>query len=401
MGSSGDEYNLDDIVTRRHAGVRKNLTDHQFVFLWVNTYAHIPREQFGNLVKGLVGFVKSQGSPISFLSHLGADERLMHSLSWYLREIYTSITSNPEPLHLQLDTDVFELVVLLSEGMFVVEVSHHGEDIDEDICTCSFLLDAIGEISRIADVRGPSQLLARVCLARVRWSLLKLCYTAFEKKMPTVGSGEVPHFIRHTSRYGFRLNGRHPIGVLLATITGYYDGNRWTHRDTSSLLPLHDDACCTDWKSALTLEGLTHVIACNAFSTVAYLLESTDVQRENVENVLHGFFFRVSTWNKTLNMLETCKQKMPSSHFTSVLRSAGFDEWLEPGSKFNIKPHDGPNFKFLTTDHAKRCGPHCVHLLKELAERVNFVAYHAANVTRSSTEALAKGESEVQPGIPR
>ncbi|VDC05944.1 unnamed protein product [Peniophora sp. CBMAI 1063] len=102
-------------------------------------------------------------------------------------------------------------------------------------------------------------------------------------------------------------------------------------------------------------------------------MSSTDEQRQSVESLLH--WITEDVWahlEHYLVMPEDDRTKMPSPDFVDVLRSAGLDEWLEPGSTLSTTPRDGPQFYPLMPGPS---GNMCVAILRKLAQFVNFEAY--------------------------
>ncbi|KZV61905.1 hypothetical protein PENSPDRAFT_739653 [Peniophora sp. CONT] len=277
--SSKREFN--SIIARQYTSDSKSfMTYSRFTFMWDHTFMHISHKDYGRLFEGLGTFISLHEARDVILSRLCADRDFMQRLWHYLQSLYISSPRKKVSLP-SIDTGVFELVILLSERMFALEVELHGNRVvDSDSCTSPLLLDVIGEISWIADnTEGSSQLLAQICLSRVRW---------------------------------------------------------------------------------------------------------------------------VEAWTETLRTLqEKSRHRLPSAEFVSVLRLAGLDEWLEPGSTFVTEPRpDGPNHAFLTTVDSNfwNDGPHhCVHLLRDLARCVDFAAYRermVSDLAMSTTDHAA-------PVVPR
>ena len=120
------------------------------------------------------------------------------------------------------------------------------------------------------------------------------------------------------------------------------------------MLPLHDDACCRDGKSALTLEGRAHVAACNALSAVAHVLDAPEDQRKSADDLIWQLGSCLSDWVQAVQISEESKQKKPSNEFVDVLRKAGLDKWLEPGSDFTSYPRELAKVRVLQHDDFRR-----------------------------------------------
>ncbi|KZV67137.1 hypothetical protein PENSPDRAFT_667277 [Peniophora sp. CONT] len=259
-----------------------------------------------------------------------------------------------------LDPMIFYLVGRLSERMFALEVEHYGlegEQLDDHALTSPYLLHVLGRVSQFADVDGPSQLSACICLAYVRWSLLKLCQKAFEKKMPTLSEYEVPTFFRETVPSSFRLRDRHPSALLLLLITGTYNDlgtslMRWTHEPTT-----------------VQSKYLTMNLMSSLFDDFTSYLDTVLGNPQPKTNTDH--------------------RALPSADFVRVLRSAGLNAWLEPGTQFDTEPCDGPHYHFLTRIPA---GAECLVGLQNLARQVDFAAYFeraAQSMARRQSAAMS------------
>ncbi|VDC05020.1 unnamed protein product [Peniophora sp. CBMAI 1063] len=364
------------LIERQYAGYHwEFMTDTRFVFAWDYTYEHISDESFETFLVALPSVFNRP----SIWSRLCSDLVFMRRLWLYLDGLHRGTRSNPSSL--LIETGVLNLVACLSDRMYALEVEQYGQRLEEDAYTSAYCLDVLGSISQLTVLDGPSQLSACLCLAHARWSLLKRCQAAFKQKMPVIDVGGVPKFFREASRSGFRLEGdRHgsPCGVLLLLISGSYRNRSWEHKSTSSLVPLHDGDCCRSWTSILMPKGLGHIAACNALSTVAYLLRSSEEQRRNARGMKVNINIIAEKWDASFYMDDTSRG-MPSREFVEVLHLAGLEEWLEPDSEYVTGPAEGPNRRFLTNTFQ---GKSCVRALRNLAQKVDFEAYRARPVLR-------------------
>ncbi|VDB91959.1 unnamed protein product [Peniophora sp. CBMAI 1063] len=363
------------------------LTDARSSFMWEHTFLHISRDNEEHLFKMLPFFIEKHPDIDALLSRLCADDRLIEWFSWYLEPLYLIYYwIKPSPTHIPLE--IFWLVSDLSRRMFASEVEHYADGHQETVArTSSKLLRVIGLVSGIAEVDGPAQLQAQICLAHVRKSLLKLCLKA-STKMPTLQEAEVSTLFEEIRDWNnFELRGRHPCAILPVLVCGIFSQLRWEHASGLILIPLHDDDCCRGWKSVLTPEGRAHVAACNTLTVIAHILYSTDEQRQHDGFLTYTATFNTERWLEDgIVMPGDDAMKMPSPEFVNVLRLAGLDEWLEPGSTFDTLPRDGPDL-FLNTHHS---GRGCINILRKLAECVNFGAYfdRAASAQRGPPTTL-------------
>lgn len=379
-----DENTFHSIITRQYTNRHLDfMTDSRSVFAWDHTFAHVGAENHEDFLQGLPSYIISlRYNAHSLLDRFCTSTDLVDMLYWYLRENLVDIRKGSLS---PSNSGVFELVAHLSRRMFALEVERFGElHLEDDVRTRPVILPDIAYVSRIAEVEaeGPSQLSARLCIAYVRWSLVQLCQKAFEKGMTPLSEPDVLGFFHNLPHSFSGLGGRHPSILLSHLITGSYSGEHawWTHTDEVNLLPLHDDDCCKNWRTALTHEGLVHVVACNALTTVAHILEANDSQRKHARDLRslvtgNGF---LGCDIMSIQMPKHDSHKMPSSEFVSLLRSAGLQQWLDPGSKFDTEPGAGPHNDFLTMQWG--FGPRCVRVLKSLAQHVDFAAYRARMV---------------------
>ncbi|KZV67145.1 hypothetical protein PENSPDRAFT_688392 [Peniophora sp. CONT] len=402
------------LITRQYTtvGFRGFLTGPRFQFAWECTYVHINNDNWGMFFKGLPSLIHLYADRKAILSRLCADEDLMFSLTLFLEYSYEAM--HTEPSSSPVDPEIFELIALISERMYPLEVEKNGEHLEDSVLTSSWLLHVIGFVSLIARVDGPAQILALLCLARVRWSLLNLCRKAFEKKIPSPSEQEVWDFDRTAHGDDFRLGNRNPNAILLLLMAGSYNSSfqNWQNIGASSLMPLHDDACCRDWRNALTPEGLAHVAACNVLTAIAHILGSGDVQKSNSHDLLFGVLDPLGFWEHLFPMGEASKCQMPSPDFVSILRLAGLDEWLEPGSTFDAAPRDGPHHEFLTRELRRRVNLNteihiytsqtAVSILQSLARHVNFAAYreHCAAAATPPSPPPQNDPPVLNPALP-
>ncbi|VDC05021.1 unnamed protein product [Peniophora sp. CBMAI 1063] len=362
-----------NILTREHSGFALDfLTDERSSFMWEHTIPHVGAANSLLFLKGLSSLIGLHKDHAAFRSRLCADPRFIYDI---LRSLLSEQFSLEKDGHRTsasaVDPWIYRLIAKLSERMFVLEVEHHGEHL-EIPHTSSMLLKAIGDVLRIAELKGPSHLFAQCCLAYVRRSLLVLSSRAYEKNMDVVQDSKVWYLFNDLSSHDFRLGNHHPIGILLLLITGSYSrSEQWGNSHESCLVPLHKDSCCADWRHALTRNGLAHVAACNALSLVAFILDSPDDQRTHPDEFLLRTIWGLEGWDKMLKMPQE-EKRMPSTEFVALLRLAGLDEWMEPGSSFDSKPREGPHRGFLTRTPL---GKEIPDVLRALARHVDFAAY--------------------------
>ncbi|VDC05008.1 unnamed protein product [Peniophora sp. CBMAI 1063] len=380
-----DTKDFHGIIARQYTGHSLDfMIGNRYAFMREHTYPHIASQNSNSLFKGLLTFIGQHRDRDALLSLMCADSILTKRLYQYVQSAYRAHGVTPSTV--LVAPEMFIFVSKLSERMFAMEVEQYNEPGTTDLAPTSiWLLDAIGIVSQIAQVEGSSQLWAHLCLAYVRHSLMKLCLKAYDKKMKTIPEAEVSDLFNESCSPSFRLNDRHPNGILLMLTNGFYSRYRWHDLGLSSLLPLHDDACCKDWRSMLTREGLSHVVACNALSTVARVLASTVDQRDDTSELLSKVFIDLVKWDNVFDMSETGRRKMVSPEFVEVLQLAGLSKWLELGSDFDSRAHEGTHHGFL---HGTRVGWRCFWILQKLARHVNFTAYRAQR---------AAGTSSVQP----
>ncbi|VDC05946.1 unnamed protein product [Peniophora sp. CBMAI 1063] len=370
------------LITRQYVGgqieinhrrAEEFLDDTRGSFLWKHMYVHISRDVDEQFFKLLPEFIDLHRGRDALLSTLCADNGLVNRFYRYLVRLYSIHRSNESSTPIPFE--IFPLVSYLSERMFASEVEHYDDGHTGALtCTSPMLLKVVGMMPWIATLDGPARLQAQLCLARVRESLLRLCLRA-STKMPTLQEEEVSAFINETShRENFELMGRHPSAILLLLASGTYRGSSWESANESKLLPLHDGSCCRGWKSVFTPEGRAHVAACNVLTMIAYILNSDDDQRQYAGIPLYRIIRDVfSYFDEHAFMPQDDRMKIASPEFVNVLRLAGLDEWLEPGSTLDTAPNrDGPNYWLLTATFE---GYDCTKILRDLARLVTFEAY--------------------------
>ncbi|KZV60239.1 hypothetical protein PENSPDRAFT_718453, partial [Peniophora sp. CONT] len=351
-------------VARQYRGSRQVfLTDPRFKFAWERTYRHVPDDLLEAFCKALHSLMidTQEKNRERIWRRLCADESFMRRLYLYLRKLYTDTRLSKES-----DTEIFALIASLSKRMFASELERDGEG----AITSARCLDVLGLVSQFAEVDGSFRLSAQLCIAYARGSFLRLCQRAFEADVPALSEEQIPTFFDQASCSRFRLGSRHPDGLLLLLVTGSFDGFEWRHRNMSPLLPLHKGDCCRSWMSSLSDVGLEHVAACNALTFVVHSIDATDEQRAAVRGLNIAYFMR--NWMKSFPVTGHSNRAAPSPEFISILYSAGLHEWTEPGSTYQSKPREGPNYDFLTGTWLGRA---CVDALRALARRVLFEAY--------------------------
>ncbi|VDC05943.1 unnamed protein product [Peniophora sp. CBMAI 1063] len=136
----------------------------------------------------------------------------------------------------------------------------------------------------------------------------------------------------------------------------------------ASLLPLLDKSCPYRTPVTYLLAFAYWSVFRSRIGGVFLSLRKKGTNRD--QTTLYALITRHQL-EKNIVISEDDRTSIPSPEFVGILRLAGLDEWLEPGSAFNTKLRNDPNHKFLSAFP----GTVCVEILRELAKRVNFETY--------------------------
>ncbi|VDC05022.1 unnamed protein product [Peniophora sp. CBMAI 1063] len=350
------QVTLHDIITRKHPDEAFISRPHS-QFIWESTYPHIDQGNDALFLTDLPSFI-TMHVPEDFdvlLSRMFANFDLSETLSSFFLRLYREGSSS---LSAPIDSEILRLVMLLGKITCDLEGAHYRDDDGKGLNAHFRVVYWMGLhyrqsaniISRIADANGPSSLSASACLTSVRWSLIGLCFRVLENKIPIPDEEEVRKVVRLTSSPVEATLSLAPHTLLLLFAAGTYPdfNGSWYRTGGTTLLPLHDDDCCTNWRHTLDggMKGLAHMAACNLLTMIARIFESTTEQRDHATSLFtdlsQNFRDWVPTYSLTFRLLrDTGKRKPPSEAFVSMLHSAGLDAWLEPGSSFEYTPPTG------------------------------------------------------------
>ncbi|KZV72522.1 hypothetical protein PENSPDRAFT_663664 [Peniophora sp. CONT] len=199
---------------------------------------------------------------------------------------------------------------------------------------------------------------ARLCLFRLRWSVLLLvCEGPLEMdqnldltRFNEVYFSEEPKDMWELFDQPELL--QWPKGLLLLlnswqynvldAIEPYSHRGNWATDTMSCLVPLHDGACCRrrDGPSE-------HVAACAILTFIAHVLHACESDRDELlQDHLWEYgllwdnpgFRPLDEWTHGFAMSEGDCHRPPSHEFLMVLHDAGLDKWLETDDDFDYLP---------------------------------------------------------------
>ncbi|VDB90283.1 unnamed protein product [Peniophora sp. CBMAI 1063] len=288
-----------------------------------------------------------------YLHYLAEDAGLANQLSVCLAEVGPASTSDASISAVQMATFILQ-EILAQEIEDPVYHAYRGVYID-------LILVIARSDSRIIAEDTRYDLIARLCLCHLRYSLLYLGQRASDLELFSLPETDVSRHFSQQGQYPINFTDLHRSTLLLMLNSWQYNrvdaswrnptSADWQHDASSCLVPLHDSQCCR-----MRYGPRSHVAACNALTMISHILDASDADRTYVLNgdLLERFFrlqrgFPLVDWQFYLPMRRKADRNLPASEeFISVIRKAGLQAWLNPGSDLSTGPPDDPHLRFLT-----------------------------------------------------
>ncbi|VDC05908.1 unnamed protein product [Peniophora sp. CBMAI 1063] len=362
---------IHEIASRRIQDGHQFLASDETIFLWDCSGRHVPDESFERMVKGLLALPCGPADQHIY-HHLCADDAFAKRLYWHMRNRMKDA----------IDPSLFTLLSLLSERMFRSEVERAGSA-SRMSRTSGYYMNTLGLVSRLAVVDGEAKLRARLCIANVRWSFLNLYRYASQKIVTApLSEDQALSSFDNTSSGEFALNNRHPSVLHVLLSVGHYSFalNSWLCRAESVLVPLHAESCCKSWKHTLAPENIAHLAACSALTMVSHVLEALSADNPKDAALLRDAPNSIMTNIDSAYPMLRNERRAPSPQFISIIRDAGLEEWLKPGSDYSSEPRDGPFYQHRYLLYANDC----MSILRTLARSVDFSAYNIRKPERTA-----------------